>query len=396
MPYLYDSQVTAVINQDERRLEIHPEMIYVGANLAPLLHIAMGKSEQGLPAKKLTKTNPEFKIISKQPHAEFTLINKAANYSAAAVALTVDDASFMNPGDILQVIGGEQLRITIRNNATNITVVRAQGTTAALTLLDNVPLYRIGRAAEEFSPRPISIGFLAVTATNYLQIIPRTYGVSNTLLNSDMVYGKKLPDLRKEQLLEWKKDVERTFIFGEPHYNATGGPNGKPIRKTGGLYYWINSVGNVQTGTTFTKAVWESYVQNLFTYQDQEWKVVLGSPMMITAINSWQWANLRFRPSDKLGGVWAAQIDTGHGTVFLIRDAILKNPAVGAGYGGVLLGFEPDMIQYAYLQNRDWHIEKDQQTAGDDGYIEKIIAEIGLHVERPENGRIAKGYTTWA
>ncbi len=399
MAYITGDQHTININADERRLEIHPKMLYVGENLAPVLHISMGKNEHGMPAKKNSVGNPEYKLLTKQPHAEFTAIDKSTGYTPAQTAWTVDDASFINVHDVFKVIGDdEQVRVIARNNSTNITVARAQGTTASpASIANNTPIYRIGRALEEFSPRPQQIGFLAVTTINYCQIFTRTYGGSETLRASRMIYGKKLPDLRKENLIEYKKDIERSFLFGEPKELTTGGVNSNPIRYTGGLRYWINSVGNLQTGTTFTKTVWETFVENLFTNQDQEWKVVVAAPLIITAIGSYQAAQLRFKPTDKLGGMWAAQIDFGHGTIFLIRDTVLKDTTAGSGggFGGAFCGFEPGLLMYNYLDTRDTHVMRNQQNAGDDGYLEKLIGEVGLHFEKPENARWAEGYTNF-
>lgn len=398
--YIPGQQHTGNINQDERRIEIHPKMIYVDANMTPLLHIAMGKNQRGLPAKKMSVVNPEYKILSKQPRAEFTAVNAAAGFTPTQNLWTVDSTGFMTVNDIFQLIGiDEQVRVLTIPSGTTLTVAREQGTTSSpASVPDDTPMYRLGNAREEYGSLGPAIGVLAVTGINYTHIIDRVTSYSGTLQNSAMVYGKKPADLIKESWIDIKKDLEKTFLFGEPFEDLTGGPNGNPIRKTGGIRYWINTVGNIQTGTTFTEAIWETYIQDLFLIHDQPWKVVLASPLLITAIGRYQKDNLRFRPTDNLGGMWAAQIDSGHGTVFVMRDQMLKDTALGSGggYGGMLIGFEPNQIGYRYLQNRDLALYENQQNPGDDGQADKYLGEVGFYMERPENARIAEGYTAFA
>ena len=152
------------------------------------------------------------------------------------------------------------------------------------------------------------------------------------------------------------------------------------------------------TGTTATEAIWLAYNEALFNTQEQEWKALLAGPLWITAFSAWQKSSLRFTPTDKLGGIWAAQIETGHGTTYVIRDTAFKDSPYGSGIGykGMMIGFEPKDIKYIHMKGRDLGLYYNQQAPGTDGQYDLMRAEAGFWFSSPENARVAEDFTAYS
>jgi hypothetical protein len=397
--YLSGAQHTENILQDERKFDIDPEIYYLREDLTPLVVLTWGKGKDGLPIKKESVSDPEFKVFEKEPHGAWTAINYSTGYTAGATTLLCDTVSHIPIGAVLKAVGGEQLYVTARDTGANtITVKRGAGTTSAGTLGDNLPLYYIGNANAERATPPMTLKVQTRARTNYTQIFRETIDYSRTLQKTRLHTGNKVEDLRKEAWIHWREQVERMFIWGEPKEDVTYDADGYPTRFTGGLYYWINSTGNVTNiSTTLTKALWMTFARNLFTYGSRR-KVVLCAPIIIDALSYWKDNNLQFRPSDEVYGLRVAEWESGHGTMLIVRDQMLENSPYGsgAGYGGVAIGFDPEMVNYKYLQGSDASLLLDRVKTGIDGQVDEILGECGLGVTNPETGWLLTGVSAYS
>jgi len=295
--YISGAQHTANIHAYERKVDIPDEIKYLEQDLTPLLHLTEGRGK-----KKRVAINPEYRMLEKEPHGAWTAINYSTGYTDGATVLTVDSSAHIPIGAVLKVIGGEQLWVTAKTNATTVTVTRGFGATAAATIADNVPLYMIGTANEEKGAVPTPLMVQARGRVNYTQIFRKALGLSRTVENSELYGGKKRTDLRKESWLEFKKLVERAFLVGEPLEDTTGGAQGFPVRATGGAYYYVNAAGYVTSTTLLSKSVWMTAVRNCFRYGSRT-KVALCAPYIIDVLSIWKDGKMEFKPSDDVYGL---------------------------------------------------------------------------------------------
>jgi len=397
--YIAGQQHTGNVLQAERVSDIPREIEWVEPNNAPLVKITKGGGADGkLPIKKRVAINPEFKVLEKQPHGAFTAVT--ATYTASITALVVDDATPYKGGDLLQVIGGEVIRVETKVATTNtLNVTRSVGPTAAGTIADNTPLYHLGNSKEEWAELSDIIMVQNRARTNYLAIMDYVYGLSGTAQNSEMYGGSKEDELNMEALLEFERRCERAFLWSEPSENLTGGASGNPIRTTGGVDYWItNDGGNVTTATTtFTKAMWLTYIRTGFE-AGSDMKVFLASPLLIEMLEFWKDAKLEMKPSDYLYGIRVHEWETGHGTLLIVRDRDLKNSPAGdgTGHGGTGFTLDPKYLAYRYLQNRDLQLRENCLRTGRDGVTNQILAECGLELRIPEAHSKLESVTTYS
>jgi hypothetical protein len=392
--YLTGAQHTLAINQLQRKIEIPPEIYYLEEDVTPLVILSWGgRGADGLPIKRDRVGNPEFKVLEKEPHENWTAINNGAGYTAGDVTFTVDSASMLVAGILLQVVtSGEILHVSVVNGATQITVDRSIGVTVAGVLADNTPLEIIGNVNAENSGVPPYKRVKVRDRGNYCQIFKEPVGLSGTLKRSDSVGPDFMSDLHKEAWLEWRKRIERAFLWGEPFEDTTViDANGYPARGTGGVYYWIATVtGNVTSvATTLTKAIWRTFSRNLFKRGGKR-KVVLCSPLVIEALDAWKEGKLQMRPSDEVYGIRVAEWETGQGTMLIARDAELEDSPYGTGgHGGMAIGLEPKNLSYKHLgKDGAEHLQENVQERGVDGEIDQIFGEIGLGIKLPETGHI--------
>jgi len=398
--YIEGVQDTDLVLDDERKADVPTELEWLRPDNAPLIKLTRGREGYGLPIKKELTTDPEFKVLEKEERACFTAINDGAGYTAGDTALTVDSCDHINPDDMLQVLGGEIVRVTAKNNSTKVvTVVRACGQTTADAIADNTPLYTIGSAHEEYSALPTILMLKNRKRVNYTQIFRLPFGVSRTLKHTRLHTGKKVPELRREAFLEFEKRIERAFLWQEPKEDATGGPNGKVIRYTGGVNYWIvTGGGNVTTVTeTFTKTGWLTYVRNCFEY-GSDTKVFLCAPLLIEMLDYWKDGKLEMKPSDELYGIRVAEWETGHGRLLIVRDRDLKNSPAGsgAGHGGTGFTLDPENLGLRYLEESDMALFEDVVKDGHDGSVDCYLAEVGLELALPETHSKLTGVVTYS
>jgi hypothetical protein len=397
--YISGAQHTLAINQNQRKLAIHPKIYYLQEDLTPLVILTWGKGKNGLPVKKKVVGNPKFTVLSKQPHEAWTAINAGGGYTASIVTFAVDAASHITPGMLLQdAISAEIMHVKTRNSSTQITVDRSIGPTAAGTIADNTPLMIVGNVNAENASYPEILMVKVREADNYCEIFRKPCGSSGTLENSDLIGSKSRPDLRKETWLEHRKGIERAFLFGEPFEDTSVvDSSGNPARGTGGVYYWINSAGNVTSvATTLTKTIWRTFSRNLFKYGKKR-KVVLCSPLVIDALDFWKDGKLQMTPSEEFYNIRVAEWITGHGTMVIMKDEELDDSPYGSGgHGDLAIGLDPDNLSFCHLANRDSALLTNRQNPGVDGWVDETLAEAGLGYVNPETGHILEGITEYS
>ncbi len=184
-------------------------------------------------------------------------INEAAGYLAGDTVLTVDSTATILPGHILQVFRtSEQLYVVSVDSATQVTVARAYGTTAAAALVDNDFMPVVGSAFEEASARPGAASINPSRIFNYTQIFRNSWALSDTLRAIETIAGNgNVAENRLDCMEMHMRDMESALLFGELY---TGTVNSKPFRKMDGI---VNSVKRYAAANVSTMAATTNYTQ---------------------------------------------------------------------------------------------------------------------------------------
>lgn len=400
--YISGRQDTNLILAAEREYDVEPELAWLEPNNAPLVKLLRGgnPATPGRPIRKEETTDSRFRVFEKVPHGVWTAVNYTTGYTAGATTLVLDDVTHINVGWNLKVVGGEILHVTAKSNGDNsVTVARGAGaTTAATTIADNTPIYAIGNAQMENSDAPTELLVQNRSRDNFTQIFRRTIGASRTLMKTKLRTGNKMAEMKREDFLEFEKEMERAFIMGEPKEDLSTYPH--PWRMTGGADYWIrNGGGSVTTATTtFTKQMWMTWTRTLFRY-GSDTKIVLCAPLIIEMLDYWKDSKLNMRPSEMYYNIRVAEWESGQGLLILVKDRELQYSPAGdttKGYGGSAYALDIKNIKYRYLTDSDMKYRENIIIGGKDGQTDEYLAEVGLEVQLPETHSILENVQSYA
>lgn len=175
-------------------------------------------------------------------------INEAAGYAAGILVFTVDSTATLLAGQILQNFRTkEQMLVVSVDSATQITVVRAYGTTAAAAILDDDFLAGVGNANEEASSRPTAASITPARVFNYTQIFRNSWALSDTLRAIETIAGNGNVAENRQDCMEFHmRDMEAAIIFGE---RFSGTLNSKPISKMDGIIAAIAAYASANVTT---------------------------------------------------------------------------------------------------------------------------------------------------
>lgn len=196
-------------------------------------------------------------------------INNGAGYAAGDTVFVLDSTATLLPGHILQNFRTkEQMLIVSVDSATQITVVRAYGTTAAAAILDDDDLFGIGNANEEASARPSAASITPSRVFNYTQIFRNSWALSDTLRAIETIAGNgNVAENRMDCMEFHMRDMEAAVLFGE---RFTGTYNSKPISKMNGIVASVTTLApdNVATmGATTNYTQLEAALDPIFDTQ---------------------------------------------------------------------------------------------------------------------------------
>ena len=284
----------------------------------------------------------------------------------------------------------------------------------------SIDMQVIGTAFAEGTDSPDSFGYDIEDTFGYTQIFKTSAYMSNTAMATVMRgYASEWDRIWAMKLREHKVDIERAMLY-----------NNKGI--VGGIQYTDGIIGNIiQSGATFnsddtsslsyvsgkpfirsvdvdvggagtsTEATYDRFLKDfevIFAPErgGSDQKFCMGSLPVITyfnqlsngfmqgSSNSTMTYNLDF--SDAEGGLGhkVMKVDTVHGSLAIIKNALLK----GIG-GSMLVGVDLDNVKYRPLVgngvDRDTYIDTNVQTPDEDSRKDLILTEAGLEVCLPES-----------
>ena len=400
--HIIGSRNTLTIEQSQRIPDVDDKIFLLEPGESPLTAFLTqigkigdgGGKFKGQALQKRVVYNPEFMEYEDQYSGVWAQINNGAGYNSAATALTVDNpsAAIFTKFDLIKnTRTGEIMRVISVDYTGNIlTVTRGAGATGAAAILDNDWLLVIGPAFEEGSKSGDSNTTKLVKVTNFTQIFKTKFGVTQTE-NASKLYpsgnpGADLKYMRAKHGIEQAKKIERAYWFGEK--KEVTGPDGKPLRLSGGILEGIIGVGNVQdeAASGLTEAEFRSFLQNYaFKYGSSEKYFFCGNTIL-GYLESFATSKMYIVPSDKTYGVQIRQFQSSFGTLNIIRHPMFDNQ-----YAGMGVVLDLSTLKHCPLNGRDTALETNIQDNDADEEVDQYKSECGLLRANFEKNALIKG-----
>lgn len=322
--------------------------------------------------------NPEFTEFEDKYSGIWDTIDHGAGYSAGDTDIKLAIATIVNKYDLIKIVRtGEVLRVTAINYSTKVaTVTRSIGATAAAAINDDDDVLVISSAFEEGAGKAVSNVTKLTKVINYTQIFKTSFEVTNTL-DASKTYptgavGAEKNRLRRKAGVEHAKKIEAAYWFGEKSEGT--GPDGKPLRTTGGILEAIVAAGNVQDqgDTVLTLTDFNDFLAMGFKYGSTEKTLFCGS-VVLSAIEGFASDKIRLKQGDTSFGVAIRQYISAYGIV-----NIVKHPMFDGPYNNRAVLLDLTTVKHRPLNGRDTYLETSIQEKGADTQIDQYLTECGL------------------
>lgn len=318
-----------------------------------------------------------------------------STYTAGATSIGVVDGTafkpgslFVLPGAITSAVQPELVRVTAVSTNT-LTVVRGVGGTTANAIAAADPIVLAGSAYEEGGDQSSARNPPLVMKYNYVEIFKDSASMSNTQQKIS-TYGTRnqFQTMKEEVEFAHKVGINNSLYFGAPSESLTGGPNGRPIRTTGGLMNFIatnvmnaNGALSLEAFTTWLR------INSEYTSMGKS-KIIFASPILQQALNMWGINRLQVSQPDKIFGVTYTEIAPLHGISFkVVQDWTLKDHISGKnGFAGHSFIVDPTCVRWRTLRDTHW-VKVD--PGGQDSMSDEIRTEGGWEINNEErHGRL--------
>lgn len=188
--------------------------------------------------------DPEFSWWEEELNPIRVLTTTVHTTGEATIDIDEGDAQDLVVGDLLLVekatvttYSFELLEVTAITSSTQFDVTRGAAGTTAATLPDNSYLVKIGNSFEEGTTSPNASTRNPTKEFNYTQIFKTVYRITNTAKVTRTRTGDPVKNDKTRKMFDHSVGLEHAWLFGTP--NEATGAGGKPIRRTGGLYYYL-------------------------------------------------------------------------------------------------------------------------------------------------------------
>lgn len=306
---------------------------------------------------------------------------------STATTLNVTDGTLWAAGDlgyIPQLISGStpgEIFRVVSVSSNNLVTVRGINS-VLMTMNAAAPIAILGPAMEEGSARPNPKQTIPTAKFGYTQNFRDSFSFSRTQMKSKTygAPGGEFERIKMKRFQEHKRGINRAFLWGAATQDYTGGPTGQPLRTSAG----VNSVVTtnvVDGGTTLTKSKWDEFLRTAFAYGDADMKILVASPLVLGALNSWSETALQIRPGEKTGGLAINRYESPHGTLAILRDQMLENPSGStAGFGSWAFVLNPEDIKVRVITDTQYIEYPIETNGGADTMIGEYLSEMGLQV----------------
>jgi len=325
--------------------------------------------------RKVENQKFEWQEDQQVPHYD-TINNSPGPYATDATEF-VFDHDYIRAGDILlHPTGGEYVRVTSFDTTTHTaTVVRNFGEVGLVTWADGLEVLIICDVNEEGSTSVSDITTKLTQPYNYTQIIKTKVDITGTEAETKLYGGGDEKTQLAKALIRHKMKIERAMIFGKRNLIAGTTHN---IGSMGGLLNWITS--NISAvGSTFTEYELEALIETLSVYNMRKEYTLFMGARGISVVNGW--AKDKIRLIDKMSkeneyGFSYAIYNSAHGRIEMVEHNQLSD-----SYSGYGIALNMENVRYAYLKNRDTHLQKNIQANDYDGVQHQWLSEVSQEVK---------------
>jgi hypothetical protein len=218
--------------------------------------------------------------------------------SGASTVITATNAYF-NKYDLVKIPSTGEIALVTAVTTTAVTLERCyqSAITSAQSAATLADIVIIGSAFEEGSAESALTTLSSKTSvvTNYLQIFRKSVEITKSMANTELYGGADRPYQRKKKGIELMRDLERTFLFGEPVQDTGSWVSVSHARRTsGGIFNYITT-NATNAGGALTESEFEGFLRSVFRYGSNT-RYLFCSPLVISVISLWAkhtWASLR-------------------------------------------------------------------------------------------------------
>lgn len=306
------------------------------------------------------------------------VLNNGGAVASGDTAITVTNGAYFSPYDCIKFESTKEQCLVTAVNGNVLTIVRAQGVTAASTPSDATYITILGNAFAQGSVLVDQTTTKEVDNYNYTRIMRHAYKLTETEMAvgkaGKLIGGDDRARQREKKGIEHLQAWNLTAYFGERYLDSTN-------QRTfcGGLYSYVDSA-NIDTTAALTEAAFNTSMEPMLRYGSEE-KVLFTSRRISGYINTWAKGNTTVtsqRRVDQTGDQdWGMRITRylgDHGDVSIVKDNALE----GTTYVKYAFLVDPADIAYVYLPGRDTRLLVNLQAPDLDGVVDEWRTEAGF------------------
>lgn len=369
-------------SSDQLKIDIGREIALLEPDATPLQRLV-----RELP--KEAAVNSTFSWLERGSFARFDTTSGAVA-STTTTTLPVTNGAYWAEHYLGLNTATQEVFRVVAVNGNNLTITRGWGTTAVnFGSGDELLVLGIAQPEGDTSRTPRSDNPTKVT--NYTQILREPYALSGTALSSDNQVNPHDWDLEtKTHLIEHKKDIEYSFLFGAGNVDTSATPG--PRRSTKGATRFITT-NTTAVGGTMSETSWNTFLRTLARYGGPN-RTVFVSSVVMSAINQYGQGKIL---TDVGGTQYGFKIRT---YISPFGDAnIVYHPLLeGTKYSGYAIALDMTQLKYRYLGggkdgSRDTHVRTNIQENDRDGRKDEVLSEVGLQFGLERRHGLATGIT---
>ena len=360
--------------------DVSPTLWRLIPDVAPLLTIS-SKTKKG---KAIQGNLIEW--FEDQPLNRFDTLNGAM--VAGDGSMTVTTYARFRAGDLVLLPSGEIVLVTATPSSTTVSITRGVGAVAAGTGSVGDTLFIFSAVSAEGSDTRDLLTTVKVPKYNYTQIIKHPFAYSGTLEQTNTYTGKENVNLQVSALLEHKRLIENTFIFGQ-RAKIAGSATAQYKLSMNGIKAQISTNVVHLGGASFTEDQFEDFIRISSYYGSTGEKMVFMSPKPATLLNGWARGKLHPTEVDGKYGVTVTQYKNTGRVVKLHEHKELANydQADLTGIAGMIFCIDPKMLEMRYVNGRAALYRMNIQTPSVDGREDEYLSEMScMLMQEPMHG----------
>lgn len=343
-------------------------------------------------ARKQTVDDPEFSWWEEtQDIVRVTMDATGASASSTAFGLTSGGFGLV-PGDVLQVektetavYDAEIVTVSSVTSDTAIVVRRGQAGSSAAATGASANLTKIGNVYEEASRAPSISLTNPAKKKNFTQIFKTKLGMSGSAKETRTRTGDPWGNDKKRKAFSHSVSIEEALFFGRPF--ETTGPNGFPLRFTGGLRNFLTTNTKVYT-TTPTESTFLDDVHKVFDYTTGgagDERLVFAGNGFLNGLNKMVLnstsTRINYQGQIDIFGMNLMKYVLPQG-VLAIKSHPLLNVHPKYKFSAFII--DPTGLVYRPLRGRDTRFQDNIQENDEDARMAQWITEAGFEIQHEE------------